>query len=55
MTNKLIKFGLIIMCNAICLPLAYLGVTHGSSFGLETAVFMVVLCITFNVVIIKAD
>ena len=54
MKDKLIKLACIVMSNAVFLPLAYLGVTHGSSYGLEAGVLMVGLCIAANVVIIKA-
>lgn len=54
MKNILFKFGLVLCVNAICLPLAYLGVTHGSSYGLEGGIFMVILCIIGNTAVVKA-
>jgi len=54
MINKLIKFGLILVSSAVFLPLAYLGVNHGSSYGLEAGAFMLISCIIINISIIKA-
>ena len=53
MKNILFKFGLILCVNAICIPLAYMGVAHGSSYGLEAGIFMVILCIAGNTAIVK--
>ena len=53
MKNKLIKLGLILLSCAGLLPMAYLGVTHGSSYGLELGLFCVGLCIYANVSIVR--
>lgn len=53
MKNKLTKFILILLSCFILIPLAYFGVTHGSSYGLELGLFCVGLCIYFNVCITR--
>ena len=53
MINKLIKFGLILLSCAALLPMAYLGIVHGSSYGLELGLFCVVLCVYANIAIMR--
>lgn len=53
MKNSIIKFGLVLLSCAGLLPMAYFGVTHGSSFGLELGLFCVALCVYANISILR--
>ena len=48
MIDILIRMIVIIIVSTVCLPLAFLGITHGSSFGLESGVGLIVL----NIIVI---
>lgn len=39
----LIRVGMAFIVSAIFLPLAFLGITHGSSFGLESGISLIIL------------
>ena len=41
------------IASTICLPLAYLGISHGSSFGLESGVSLIILNIIIVVYMAK--
>ena len=48
MNDLLIRIGVMFIASTICLPLAYLGISHGSSFGLESGVSLIIL----NIIIV---
>ena len=43
MSDLLTRIGVSFAATTICLPLAYLGISHGSSFGLESGVTLIVI------------
>ena len=55
MSDILIRIGVIFIASTICLPLAYLGISHGSSFGLETGVSLIILNIIIIVYMVKLE
>jgi len=48
MSELLVRLAVILITSIICMPLAYLGISHGSSFGLEAGVSSLI----FNVIVI---
>ena len=48
----LIRVGMAFIVSAIFLPLAFLGITHGSSFGLESGISLIILNIITRAVAI---
>ena len=55
MSDLLIRIGIVFAACIICLPLAYLGISHGSSFGLEAGTSLIVINIIIAVYMIKLE
>ena len=55
MSDILTRLAVIIIVSGICLPLAYLGISHGSSFGLESGVGLLILNAIAIVYMIKLE
>ena len=53
MNDILIRVGMVFATSVICLPLAYLGINHGSSFGLEVGTSLIILNIIVAVYMAK--
>ena len=55
MSDILTRMAVILIVSVVCLPLAYLGITHGSSFGLESGVGLIILNIIVIVYMVKVE
>ncbi len=53
MKDILTRIGVVFIVTTICLPLAYLGINHGSSFGLEVGTSLIILNIIIAVYMAK--
>ncbi len=55
MRDILTRIIVILVVSVVCLPLAFLGITHGSSFGLESGVGLIILNIIVIVYMVKLE
>jgi len=55
MSDLLVRLVVILITSVMCLPLAFLGITHGSSFGLEAGVSLLIINIIAVVFMIKLE